>query len=205
MTKEGWVALIIDNVSGGATPADMDSRLHPLIVSELFSMVYSEVIYGIYTNAMTYRDFGQLDAYVKTYTVDVSKDSDRNEFYSVLPASILNLPHDRGIKLISPLKSQKDSFKQITLDSADMWNELEAGVLASFNTFYREGTKIFYGGNYDENITKVLMKLLVPFSEFDDDEELGIPAQMSAKVFAMVKELLEKRAPEKVSNNNDSK
>lgn len=49
------------------------------------------------------------------------------------------------------------------------------------------------------------MKLIVPLSEFGTEDEIGIPAQRSLEIFAMITEMLSKRNPEDQVNDNVSK
>lgn len=207
MTKRAWVELIQSHLAGGAVPADLESRLHPLIIEKYFDVVYSGLLYQVSANAIMFRDWSQLDAYCKAYkNVAISKDSARNEYYSILPASIIELPENRGIRLISPMQDQKNKFTYSTNNAEDVWSELDHEMVTNDTSFYREGGNVYYRKLDTACITPgLLFKLIVPLNEFDDDEEIGIPGQQSAQVFSMITDMLLRRPPEDVIEDNNSK
>lgn len=207
MTKRAWTELIIFNVSGGATPADLDSRYHPLVIGEMFGVVYADMIGQIAQQATKAKDWSQFDAYLKAYkNVPVLIDEDRNEYYSLIPATIIELPANRGIRLISPMQDQRNKFNYIDSDSESMWGELESGNIPDGTQYYREGGKAYYRNFSQDYITPgLLFKLMVPLSEFGDEEEIGLPSTRMTDIFDKIKDMLQRRAPEDVANDNSSK
>lgn len=185
----------------------MESRFHPLVIEKLFEVIYNGMVYQANANAIMYRDWGQLDQYCKPYkNVAVSKDEDRNEYYSILPAPIMQLPENRGIRLISPMKDQKNKFLYIDNASGDIWGDADVFQVINEVTFYPENDRVYYGNFAEDYQTQgVLMKLIVPLSEFGTEDEIGIPAQRSMEIFAMITEMLSKRNPEDQVNDNVSK
>jgi len=205
MTKEQAVELTIDYLAGGSCPADLRGKFHPEIISKYWEMVYNEILYGVNANAIDYRDFGQLDSYVKAYkNVAVQYDADRDEHYSLLPALVVQLPKNRGIRSISPSQDQKLKFWYSDNNTDDVYSELEVGKIIKRVRYYVENNKVYYR-NYDHNITGLLFKLVVPFSEFSDTENIAIPAQQNAQVFNMIVNLLRQKVSEKNTNDNQTK
>lgn len=204
MTKEQAVEITIDYLAGGSCPADLRGKYHPEIVSKYWEMVYGEILYQINANAIDYRDFGQLDSYVKAYkNVAVLYDAERDEHYSLLPASVVQLPKNRGIRSISPMQDQKVKFWYSDNNTDDVYSELEVGKIINRVRYYVENNKVYYR-NYDHNFTGLLFKLIVPFSEFADEDNIAIPAQQNMQVFNMIVSLLRQAPPEKQSTNNTS-
>lgn len=205
MTKEQAVELTIDYLAGGACPSDLRGKYHPEIVSKYWEMCYGEILYQINANAIDYRDFGQLDSYVKAYKdVPVLYDSSRDEHYSLLPASVVQFPKNRGIRSISPSQDQRAKFWYSDNNTDDVYSELEVGKIINRVRYYVENNKVYYR-NYDPNFTKLLFKLVVPFSEFSDTENIAIPAQQNAQVFNMIVNLLRQKPAEKNTNDNQTK
>lgn len=207
MKKEQLVELTISYVCGGAIPSDLDSRYHPLTIEKFMDIVYAGIMYQVSANAIKYRDWGQLDQYSKPFpNVPCVHDNARDEWYSTLPASIIELPMNRGIRMISPMQDQPNKFKNSDDTNADTFNELEVQNVMGYTSFYREGPKVFYR-NFREDyaIPGLLYKLLIPLSEFEDEDEVGIPGQMSINFMMMVKEALDRRAPEDQDQDNNSK
>jgi len=205
MTCEKFVELIVDYLAGGSCPADLRGKYHPLIVREYASLVYGEILYQINANAIDYRDFGQLDSYVKAYkNVAVQYDAERDEHYSLLPASVVQLPKNRGIRSISPSQDQRQKFWYSDNNTDDVYSELEVGKIINRVRYYVENNKVYYR-NYDHNFTGLLFKLIVPFSEFADTENIPIPAQQNSQVFNMIVNLLRQKVSEKNTNDNHTK
>lgn len=205
MTKEQYVSLIIDYLAGGNCPADLRGRYHPQIIEKYLDMVFSEIVYQAHANAVTFRDFGQLDAYAKALkNVQVDYDQDRDEHYSVLPDTVIGLPMNRGIRSISPMQDQKSKFWYSENNTVDVYDELEVGMIINKTRYYVEGGRVYYR-NYDDNITDLLFKLIVPIGSMDDEDEIPIPAQNNAQVFNMIISILRQKPPEKQSNDNNAK
>jgi hypothetical protein len=205
LTKEKFVALVVDYLAGGTCPADLMGKYHPLVIEEYLSLVYGEILYQVNANAIDYRDFGQLDSYVKAYKdVAVLYDAERDEHYSILPASVVQFPKNRGIRSISPLQDQRAKFWYSDNNTDDVYSELEVGKIIDRTRYYVENNRVYYR-NYDHNITSLLFKLVVPFSEFSDEDNIAIPAQQNAQVFNMIVNLLRQKVAEKNTNDNHSK
>jgi hypothetical protein len=206
MNKGSWTELIISHVAGGAVPSDLDSRYHPLTIGKLFDVVYESLIYQVSANQIMYRDYGQLDAYTKAFKdVPILHDADRDEYYSIIPSPIINLPLNRGIRLISPMQDQKNRFWYSENNSVDVWSELESQQVMGYVSFYVEGDRVYYREMKDQFLNfGLLFKNVVPLSEFDDEDELGIPAQKSMEIFAMITEMLMKRKNEDSVEDNNS-
>lgn len=204
MTKEQFTALAISYLAGGTAPSDIRGHYHPQIIEKYIELAYGEILYGVNANAIDYRDFGQLDSYVKAYkNVAVQYDAERDEHYSLLPASVVQLPKNRGIRSISPSQDQRQKFWYSDNNTDDVYSELEVGKIINRVRYYVENNKVYYR-NYDHNFTGLLFKLIVPFSEFADEDNIAIPAQQNMQVFNMIVSLLRQTPPEKQSTNNTS-
>ena len=202
MTKRQWIELIIDYLAGGACPADLRGKYHPRVVEELFGLVYSDIIYQVHANAVRYKDFSQFDNYVKSYgNVPVLYDQDRDEYYSVIPGAFINLPENRGIRMVAPMQSQKDKLWYTENNNADVREELEGQIVVNYMSYYIESGKTYYR-NFDSTFTKFLFKLVSPVSAFDDEDQLGLPATQATSVFNMLTDMLRKRPMEKQTNDN---
>jgi hypothetical protein len=102
------------------------------------------------------------------------------------------------------MQDQKLKFWYSDNNTDDVYSELEVGTIIARTRYYVENNKVYYR-NYDHNITGLLFKLVVPFSEFDDEDNIAIPAQQNAQVFNMIVNLLRQKPPEKHTNDNQTK
>jgi len=207
MNKREYIALLIDYFSGGACPADLRGRYDERVMERYFEMFYTDVIYNVHRNAVTYSDYSQFDAYAKSYEdVAILKNESRNEYYSVLPATPIELPKNRGIRQVSPMQSQEYKFFPAKNNDADVRGTLEGQSAVGYTSYYREGGKVFYRRLNPIYIGKgLLFKLIVPLSEFEDTDNIGIPGINASQIFMAIVEIMRGRQAEKKSNNDSSK
>lgn len=207
MNKREYVALCIDYFSGGASPADLRGRYDERIMERYFEMFYLDTIYNIHRNAVVYSDYAQFDAYAKPYeNVPILFNENRNEYYSVLPATPVSLPKNRGIRQISPMQSQEYKFWPAKNNDADVRTALEGQSVIGYTSYYRESGNVFYRALNEIYIDKgLLFKLIVPLSEFDDSENIEIPAMNTSQIFQAIVDLMRGRPAEKKTNNDSSK
>jgi len=207
MTKEVLTKLVIRFLTGGDNVADTLSKYHPAEVEKYIEMAFNSVIYQICLNAISYNDFGQLDAYCKSFSnVPVICDELRDEYYSILPVSIINLPKNRGIRFISPMKDQRNQFVDRENNASDIYDELEVGMMPDMITYYRENVKLFYDNRMTQELAEngVLQKLIPAYSEWSDEDELPIPGGKDMDIVRTVIELLSKKPNEDLSDNNNT-
>lgn len=204
MKKEQLIELTTEYLSGGNAPVEVRGKYHPQNVEKFLEMVYGDIIYMAHSDGVKKNDVSALDEYVKTFTtVDVLYDSAREEYYSVLPCSIISLPKNRGIRLVSPQKEQGAKYWMTDNNSNSVYDELEVRTVLNKTKFYLEANKIYYI-NIPITQKTVLMKLVVPFGEFDEDDEINISSQGMSQVFTMVVKLLMQQPHEHKQTNNTS-
>jgi hypothetical protein len=204
MTKEQLTALVIRYVTGGENTSETLSKYHPQEIELYLELAYNSVIFGLCLNAITNSDYGQLDAYRKSYkNVVVECDTDRDEYYSILPVNIISLPKNRGI-FVSPMKDQINQFVDRENNTADIYSELEVGMLPDMITYYRENSKLFYDSRMSEELADngLLMKLIPTFSSWDDTDELPLPAGKDLEIMTRVLDLLMRKPNEDLKNDN---
>jgi hypothetical protein len=148
---------------------------------------------------------GIFDAYTKTYkNVEVLTDEDRNEKYSILPCSVVVLPDNRGVRMISPMHDQKNSFVYRSNNSLNIYGNLDVDAVSKRTRFYVESNNIFYDAHLSDDITQLLMKLIPEFDSLDDDEEVGIPSAYGKLIFDLVIQSMLGKPLEKMSNDNNA-
>ena len=207
MTKKNLIDLIIHKLSGGNTSPDIKSKYHPEIITKYIELAFNSLINTVQNQSIRYKDLGQLDSYVKTYSsVTVSYDDTRKEYYSDLPVNIIGLYMNRGIRYICPIYDQSYHFIYRKNNSTDIYSELEVSKIDSRPRYYLEGTKVFYDKMTTEIVDNgVLMKLIVPISVLDEDDEIPIPAGQEQYVIDFIMKYLQQMFPEDVNNDTNSK
>lgn len=209
MRKNELIALIQHNLAGGDMVADLEARYHENIIAKYAEMAMSGILEQVQKQTIHYKDWGQLDSYTKTFVAQpILLDSTRDEYYSVLPARVVNLYRNRGVRFVSYNKDQSTKFLYRDNNSTDVYSELEVSLVDNRPTFYVEKGKVFYDKISDKEeliAAGALMKLIVPFGDLDDEDDVGIPAGQEPLLVEMILKLMKGMAPEDVLNDNNSK
>ena len=205
MTKEQLIDLIIDRLAGGDCPQELKGKYHPEIVSKHIGIAMNYLMQNIVLKEAERSGMSVFDAYTKTFkNVDVLTDDDRNEKYSLLPCSVVVLPENRGVRMISPMHDQKTNFVYRSNNSVSIYGHLDVNFVSDRTRFYVEGSKVFYDEHLSDDIIKVLMKLIPEFDSLDDDDEVGIPSAYGKLIFDLVIQSMLGKPPEKMSNDNNA-
>lgn len=200
------IDLIIDRLAGGDAPQELKGKHHPEIIRKHISLVYDYLINTVvYPQAVRNNNLGYLDPYVKTYLgVEIQEDSDRDEKYSDIPSAYISLPMNRGIRMISPEQGQHKPFLYRDNNSSRLYSNLDVDIVYDEVRFYVEANKVFYSKHISPLMNTVLMKLIVPFEEMDDDDEVNIPTGFGKAIVDMVVDSMLGKPLEKYTNDNNS-
>jgi hypothetical protein len=203
MTVKAWRELVQNYSSGGMMPSDLRGRYSSGVIKGIFDLVYEEIVYEIFKHSDFVSDYGELDSYVMTYEgeedgIFVKKSSTRGAYYFDLPHPIIQLPQGQGIRSISSLKDPSYKFNYLEQLLAPYRSKLEISKISLDPVYYIEKNKVWLL-NYNPIVKDLLVKLLAPISAFDEDDELGIPANHAKDIFTMITDLLRKQLPEKKS------
>ena len=205
MTKEQLIDLIIDRLAGGDCPQELKGKYHPEIVSKHIGIAMNYLMQNIVVKEAERSGTSVYDAYTKTFkNIEVLFDAYRNEKYSLLPCSVVVLPENRGVRMISPMHDQKTNFVYRANNSVSIYGHLDVNFVSDRTRFYVEGSTVFYDEHLSDDINKVLMKLIPEFDSLDDDDEVGIPSAYGKLIFDLVIQSMLGKPPEKMSNDNNA-
>lgn len=208
MKKKEFLEYIQHTLTGGAPVPDNDSRYDLRTIAAWATMAIESMEASVEANPNKNEILTQLNRNLKTFVpVPVLYNTVRDEYYSVLPASVINLPRNRGIRMISPTKDQQNRFIYRENNSSSVFDNLEVSTLIKNVRFYVEGNTVFYNKRMTTDIASagVLMRLVVPFSELNNSDEINIPTGKAFEVASMVMDKMRNMPPEDQVNNNDSK
>ena len=207
MLKIQHIDLILDYLSGGDAPASVRGRYHKKIIEKHIEVVYNAIIAEETKKAAITKSWSDLDAFTKAYEVDVNYENGREEYYSNLPAKVMQLSKNRGVRKIYPKKDQRYSFIYRNNNTIDIFSELEVDKIEERPRYYIESQKVYYDYIGPEMAAEgVGMKLVVPFSEFDDNDEVALPNGKDNLIFDMViARLIQKTEETKFNDNNIDK
>jgi hypothetical protein len=190
----------------GGNPSANDSPLP----QELMVFVEQALAYVVKKNLYQNMAQGENDidgSLVFTFKdVSVAIDTDLDMYYSELPAPFISLPNERGVKLISSMKSQRTPFVRIPNGSLGLFSGLQSDSMDGHNTFFIDGSRVYFPKmdvtNANEN---VLIKLVCSLGGIDDFEELSIPPDIELEIVQMTVQTytLERQNPHDNTNDND--
>ncbi len=136
-------------------------------------------------------------------------DNDLTQYYSVLPSSYIDLPHEIGVQQVSLMQTGNKTQNQSAMVRVfNGFNSLSRGLaLESLQTrkaFYVEGNSIIYMGLSESDAQlKTLIKLAVSLENIDEDTQINLAPEIQAEIIEMVvaKYMVEKQIPDtKVAN-----
>ena len=204
MTKEQFAEVVRKVCSGGEDNSDLKKRYSDNVINALTTLSYSQVIFSTYKNAAKNNDYSQFNSFLKTYKVDVEYDSDTEEYYCTLPVQIIQLPDDAGIRSITPTKDKSYNF--VYSGDGTTYSSQEIRSILTKPVYEVEGNTIrFEKDKFSKQYNELLLKLIPSLEAFDDNEEIGIPAENSFDIFNYIKETMQKMLPVKNTIDDTTK
>lgn len=173
---------------------------------------YASLAWEQLLNEVFNRDIKGLDFYAKEFSgttkVSVTKDTNRDRYYSTLPCPIVQLSNKNhpfaGVRTIST--EQADSLEFCPTNERDE-------KLKAYQTSHTIDDMIYFKVRYDkiwydENMTDLIadygvrMVLVPTFDYYSASEEIPIPGGQSHMFIKMVLEIATGMPPEDVLNDN---
>jgi len=206
MTKEQWIDVLKDALANGDCPQELKGKYHPEIIGKHIGIAFDYLVAKVlYPEASKTNNWGALDAYAKAYeNVAILENTARCERYSILPIQPISLPANRGVRTISPMRDQSYRFIYRDNNTSNIYEKLEVNDVITIPRYYVEGSNVFYSSHLPANLSKLLFKLIVPFDELDDEDNVNIPQGYGKLVFDLVYQSMGAKTLEKVSNDNNS-
>jgi len=205
MTKRQLIDLLKHRLAGGDCPQELKGKYHPEILAKHISLAHNYLLKTVaYREAEQTGDFGLLDAYTKTYIIDVLFDDLRKEYYSLIPIKIVDLPENRGIRFLSDVENQSIQYIYRSNNSEDIYNNLDVSKVSKRTRYYRERDKVYYRGVIIEMKEQVLAKLIPDFDSLEDEDDVSIPSAYGKLIFDLVFQSMSGMPMEKVSNDNNA-
>jgi hypothetical protein len=205
MTARQWIDLVKDVLAGGSAPQELKGKNHPEILRKHLTIVHNYLVGKVaYPQALAMGDLGYLDSYAKTFLdVPILYDEERDEKYSELPSTYIPIPKNRGIRMIAPQHGQDKPFLYRDNNTKRIFSNLDVQDVYPEGRYYLERNKIYYSGlPYEMDV--VLMKLVIPFDAFDDNDEVVFPTGYGKIVTDMVIQSMLGKPLEKFINDNNS-
>lgn len=146
----------------------------------------------------------QLDFFTKDYTVPVVHVSPRP--YSLLPERIIQFSDtSAGVRRILYTDDDNIDFVPVPAYYFQLEDNLDVGCVDTSVGYYVRINKVEYSNSMPRVIKDVRMELVIPFSQYADNDDLPLPAGASENILAMALSTLRKETPETNVHKSASK
>lgn len=206
-TKQNWIDLVRELLSGGDAPAEIRGKYHPRIVEKYLELAYDDIVTEVAKEGQITGDYSLLDMFALPYKVAVQYDSAREQKYIDLPILVMPLPDGAAIRLVSAPKNQGQQFIRIAMNSQSVWNELEADRVDPKPGFYIENEIMYFDENFPYGLTDVLLKIVASFGALGKNDRIGVPGGKNEMMFAKVFNIMmqKKANPQDYYDDNNNK
>jgi len=143
-TNKYRLAEQVQRMLNGGTP----SRDNQISIREIIIGVEQIYAQAVRLNLLNNKREGEFEAdgsFIFPFEcIPVKKDSRKNLFYSILPASKVALPSDAGIVSVSYMKDQTNAFTRVPNNWLMLTKGLPMANLEGQTGFWVEGNRIYY-------------------------------------------------------------
>jgi len=206
LSKAQWRDLVKDNLSGGSQSAELKDRWHNAIIEKYLDISFDTVLNRNKTGKENMfdemgTDLWKYSALTKTFTLDILYDSTRKRHYSELPVNIVSITNNNGIMMVFPVEEEQSAFIPRGTNDLFLMGNLDVSTMG-LRYFTLEGKRLYYSGAINNCWKQVLAKLVLSFSEFDDDDDIDIPNGLNAEMLQMVLALMKGKLPSDIVNDD---
>lgn len=202
-------------LTGGVMTADMLSRYPRWLVRQVLAVGYNSILDSNFQQARSglfNKDQFLLDNYSVTFTpttnppVVVQYDPERKKYYCNLPKPVMVLKSNEAIRLICPVKNEAGAGVPVTQVGSVIRSSLTVSQINPRFTYTLEGTRKVWFNFPIIPYTNLMMKLVIPFDDLDDMDEVDEPTIMTKSglftIYDYVKQNLIPMPPTKQTENN---
>lgn len=173
------------------------------IIEAYADLAWQQLIHDTYR-----KNTSNLDFYAKEYkNTSVAIDTDTLRYYSTLPANILQLPNrSEGVRHIHTIDGETVEFVPVSEDDYRRSQGLYVGTLDSTIGYIVRDTRVDYDSNMTALIASadVTMKLVIPFEDYDETDQITIPEGKAMDFMQMVVAMaLDGQRVDLINNNSD--
>lgn len=221
MTKQNIIDAIIDFLASDSA-GDSKGIYHESIVKVHLSTVFNQAIYNTWLNGKKFSDFSQLDAWSKTYEVDVLDQCD-DKAYCLLPFAPVQLPNGMGIRQVrnhyecpeyGEAIGDQWIFAPIEATANTIFDELEVSTMDDYPTYRLEQSNVNVGEGEKshmlwlenlpvapDEIDTVDIMMIVPIDTLGDYDEVALPSGLEDNIIRQVIDLMSKKPLPDIAND----
>lgn len=173
-------------------------KLHTAYIEQHIDHAFTDALPAIYNLFPAV-----IDQYSTTFTCDVKKEGAK--YYCDIPTKIVHFPlAGGGVRSVDPTTDYDIMFVPSTFAEMKVHGNLEVGDISDEIPYFTTIDKVQFGRKPGGN-TQVEMRIIVPISAKDDDDEIYLPVGAIKEIAAYVTSYAQQTPPEKESNDQSGK
>jgi hypothetical protein len=208
LTKKQLIDLVIENKAGGTSPDY--KKFHPSVIQKALDLALSQLIAIEVREQQKQGDFVLESSWVKTFegkeASRVKWDAYREQAYIILPARIISLTRNGGLREISWPQGADMPFQIIDAQAHSVLRNLECSELPAGVFFAQmEGNRVYFPNmNQRYKNRKLTVKMICGSDGYGNDEPLPIPDSRTAEILAMLDKMFDEQKQTRQKMSNDS-
>lgn len=204
--------LVKDFLAGGDAPQEIKGKYHDEIIANHIALAFNRIVFDTWLEAKAHSDYSVLDVWARNYTITITNVVDDNGD-AVLPFPPVQLPNAMGILQVADPSDLTITYAYRDTNANSVFAALEVGSVSLKPTFYLEqtgttgnvGTHALKLDKIPSGNVSVLVKMIVPYEEIDDYDDVALPAGKEDQLIGYVIQLLGQKPPEDTVNDEIAK
>ncbi len=197
-------------VKGGLRKIDSTARYHDRIIDQAIEHSMNQFLYDVYR-----KDYRDLDQYIREYGSEVALEVEENvsteDYYTDLPCGYVVFPDKQsGVRYVIGHNADKtmlypmSTTEKMMADRTYIGSSLAEDGDPFTRSFYivRGNKIIYYNTNSDLRHAGVRVGIVLPFSEYADEDEVNIPFGQDDKIFVSVLQKMAQVPPANLEDKN---
>jgi hypothetical protein len=205
MKKYQYPELIQNRLGGGSASADVKEKYRAGVIQYWVGMAFDDMIVRIFQNSVNPSQ-SDLDLYTKPFPItSINAADSTGKKYVTIPTTqkaLLQIPNNKAIRHIWTIATTPVECLYRDMGMSSVYNMLEADDYLTNPRFEIMGKNIYFDDKIGTT-TGVTVYMVVPYSEFDDMEDLPAPLENNSAIMDFVFEKMMNMKPEdKITDDN---
>lgn len=205
MKKYQLIEAVGNRCGGGSYSADVMEKYRPGVIRLVLGNLFDDLVTRVYQNSVS-PSKSDLDAYTKHYEITSINNADATGMkYVEIPTTtkkLLQLPNNSAIRQIWTTESTPRKCLYRDIAQSNVYLQLEVATYLSNPRYEVMGERIYFDSNIG-TATGFRMYLVVPFSEFADDDDLPAPLENNETIIQQAYQIMMNMPPEdKITDDN---
>lgn len=205
MKKYQLIEMVGIRCGGGSYTADVMEKYRPGVIRLVLGDLFDGLITTVFQNSAS-PSKSDLDAYAKFYSITSLNAADSTgQRYFEIPTTtkkLLQLPNNHAIRQIWTVETNPRKCLYRDMGQGNVYLQMEAGTYLTNPRYEVIGKNIYLDSNIG-SVTSLTAYLVVPFAEYQDDEDLPAPLENNETVIQQAYQIMMNMPPEdKITDDN---